>query len=956
MKKIIFVFIVLSFSLIQLMLAKNVQQHQWNDGTPFFSKIDSSENVLIDSVITLTPLFGVASQNSNFQFILSGMDWTWPEDVNVESAEDIDYRNFLGSDLYLVTDGAGNKVVEINAATSQILWEFKSDRVEDPKYLGNPVDAYSYTEVEGVETVRKILITDQGRHRVLKVIKETGDIQWQYGTTDVEGNGFNQLSNPVDAIPLPDSGEVFICDKGNNRIILVNEADTSIIWSWGIGELNNPVDIEYSYQTQEILITDQSNHRVIKVDRNTNAITWQFGRKGIPDSLNNGLNMPTDADLLSNRNILICDAGNSRLIEVNQSGQIVWEFGHSLQNLKDADRLPDNKHLVITDNLPMRLGYTTAEFISQPRDIGYEVSFISLFWEADTLPNITSVRLQLRSENTLGDLESAPWRGPGDADSFYVQPATKINPAHNGHRFYQFKAKLITNDPLYTPVLKDVQLTYYYYDVDKTGKVVTQTITDSVDYIITRWKTLNYNTKLPENPASRDKVELKITIKDAITNEPIRSFVASNVDTTNEVALSNIEGLKQKQAIKLQATFNTNNSSVSPTLNYWTVDWDRTYSAPSDIHFVDQGLRPVSYYRFSDRIQQGQPYIDRVTVFLNDLNMEQIQDIVSVTVIALNSLDQEQISLNRQGSGGYLLQPSIPGIILSTGIPAVNNGFFEVFDRDTLVMTYTDPTNPNDQSQDSVLIIENTSGIIQFEDQNFVPIDSATVGDTVFVRVKYENDRNITFQQDTVTVIVFDHKTNDEELITLFEVQDSTGSYNTGEFLSPQGLQIELNNTSTNGDGKIQTISGSTIGVKYFDTISQSPILQIITGAAAPDTTWNFGGGPLDFDFAPNPFYEDKHSILRIRASSSIGTLVINKIEIYTLAGVKINEIDGSQLSFYYNYPIPVNQYGFADNWWNLKNKNGDQISSGTYFIKVYGKILETNKELSEIKKLVILR
>ena len=71
MKKIIFVFIVLSFSLIQLMLAKNVQQHQWNDGTPFFSKIDSSENVLIDSVITLTPLFGVASQNSNFQFILS---------------------------------------------------------------------------------------------------------------------------------------------------------------------------------------------------------------------------------------------------------------------------------------------------------------------------------------------------------------------------------------------------------------------------------------------------------------------------------------------------------------------------------------------------------------------------------------------------------------------------------------------------------------------------------------------------------------------------------------------------------------------------------------------------------------------------------------------------------------------------------------------------------------------
>lgn len=936
------------------LLSQTSQSNQWSDGTPTFTRIESFNNVKIDSVISLQPLFGSSSEPDSFQFILSGLDWSWPSSIPLVAAEDIDYRQFLGSPLYLVTDGAGRRVMEVDPTTPLLTWEFFGNP-GTPQYLGNPVDAVSYLENETGESVRKILITDRGRHRVIKVVQQNKAIQWQYGS-DVEGNGFNQLSNPTDAVPIPDSGKVFICDRGNNRIILVREADKTILWNWGLGELNSPVDIEYNASTDEVLITDQSNHRVIKVNIQSNAITWQFGIKGQPDSLNNGLNFPSDADFLPNGNILICDAGNNRLIEVNSTGQIVWDFGKRIEGLKDADRLPDNRHLVVSGNLPKRMGYITNTFTSAVKDIGRRVSFDSLFWIADTIAAITSVKIQLRSENTLGDLESAPWRGPTESQAFYLHPGTPINPDHDGHRFYQFKATLETNNPLYTPKLTNVILKYNYYNTRTTGRIVTQTISDSINYIITRWKSLKYNTVLPENTALRSDVEMKVSLLDDATLQSIRGFSASQLDTTNEVALSNIEELKTKQAIKLEVTFKTNNSSVSPKLNNINIDWDRTFSTPSSIQFVGQDLEPVTRYRFSTSYQPGQPYIDRIWLLLDDLNLEQVQNNIQLKIHALKSLDTVAVNLRFQSAAnGFVSQSGTIGIIFETGFPNTGNSFLEVFDRDTIVVTYVDPTNPNDVSSDSVLVVQNTFGKIQFENAAGVQIDTVAAKDTVFVRIIEERDRSLTLTQDSISVIVYNNQPYDEELLIMVELPDSNGIFNTGDFLSTHGLPVEFR-SSTIGDGTIQTTSTSIISVKYDDSIQQLPLLHVYSGAPAPDTSWNFTGGPLDFDLAPNPYYANRHNLLRIRASSTIGSLYVNKIEIFTLAGEKIRDIQGDRLDFYYNYPIPINQYSFVDNWWDFANSNGNQVSSGTYFIKVIGRISETNTAVSKIKKFVLIR
>jgi hypothetical protein len=73
------------------------------------------------------------------------------------------------------------------------------------------------------------------------------------------------------------------------------------------------------------LLTDSNNNRVVEVDA-TDAIVWQYATNTMTGSNRNPL--PTRAVRLANGTTLISDQFNHRVIEVNPSGAMVLSFGN----------------------------------------------------------------------------------------------------------------------------------------------------------------------------------------------------------------------------------------------------------------------------------------------------------------------------------------------------------------------------------------------------------------------------------------------------------------------------------------------------------------------------------------------------------------------------------------------------------------------------------------------------
>lgn len=950
-----------------------VLQRSWSDGDPVFLKTIKGPNVSLKEVATLQPLYEVAGMDRTLGYQLSGLDWMWPGNIPLISAEDIDSREVSDQTLYLVTDALGRRVFEINAKTRNETWAFppsqNANDPTDPKYLNKPVDAAIFRdEATGYF---KVVITDQDRNRVITIDKESSKIDWWYGDPlGREGIAFNQLRTPEDAEKIPNANEYIIADKGNNRVIIVEPVNNTILWELGAPVLNSPVDIQYLQPENRILITDQGNHRVIIVDRETKAVVWQFGVTGVADSGAVGLRLPTDADYLpASQSVLIADAGNNRLIEVDLNGKIVWQFHKRLKNLRDADRLPDQRTLAVYDNYPARLGYSDSLLASPVYDLGEnkESIFDSLSWSANVLDATTWINLQLRSANSLSDLEGASWYGPAGTSDFYSTSDAAVNPVHSGHRFYQFRAYLHTNNPLMTPTLNQVLLKHHYYKLDalENAYLFTPDIKDNDGYVVVGWKRLEFKTILPADVNKHDKINLEIVIYDGTTRQPLERLAASKINENNAINLETFSSLNGVQRIYLVAYLSTVNSSVSPVLDNWKVSWEAMSAANSEVYFADRNGYPKAYYRATQVLPANEKLVDSLFIKLKDPDLEPFQSTYPVKVKSLKSLDSLMVDLNLLPAGGFFSTRGIPILISQSSDPY--NQIVEAQDRDILTVSYRDAYNSLDVSSDSILVVKNTSGTMTMENGRAQQVTKAWFGDTLYIRIKGENDHNLSAtRRDSIQVQVYDRLTMDEENLLLYELPSGAGRWDTGEFLS-DGLVIARDNNGRKNNGEIEAMPGHNITAEYIDNVS---LAQTVFVPDKDDTTNGggnviiyFGRDPFVVEVAPNPYYQGGGRNLSLRVASSTGALRVLRIEVFTLAGERVRLIDGDQLifkDFGAGFSVPKDKYGYVENWWDLRNASGQYISSGTYWVKVHAEL--TNDETGRVeqvafhKKFVIIR
>ena len=224
------------------------------------------------------------------------------------------------------------------------------------------------------------LIADQFNNRVIEVDRR-GNIVWRFGLGPADFSpasiiGTNDAQRVGELTLMAGTGtpggqpEAPNCTNPSgcpdNRVLLVDRGG-NIVWQYGqfgvagsgFDQLNVPVQNTW-LPNRQVLITDQANERIIEVDVATKGIVWQYGTTGVSGNGPNQLNNPNCAELLENGHILICDENNNRAIEVTRKiplgGDIVWQYGSGDPNKNEpvsgvafASRL-ENGHTLITDS------------------------------------------------------------------------------------------------------------------------------------------------------------------------------------------------------------------------------------------------------------------------------------------------------------------------------------------------------------------------------------------------------------------------------------------------------------------------------------------------------------------------------------------------------------------------------------------------------------------------------
>lgn len=192
----------------------------------------------------------------------------------------------LANKNLLIVDRDNNQIFE-TGPTGQVKWMLPQKTPESQLQQPFKVCLFYQDEQE------LFLVVDQGNHRVVAFDRE-GHLHWQYGQTEMGGAEEGQLDLPSH-LQWTFSGTCLISDTGNNRVLEVNRADGTVLRSFG----------------EEI-----------------------------------GLFGPVYAERLSNLNTLIVDAGNYRVLELDQEGDLVNECFYFREEMGESMRMDLPVHVI----------------------------------------------------------------------------------------------------------------------------------------------------------------------------------------------------------------------------------------------------------------------------------------------------------------------------------------------------------------------------------------------------------------------------------------------------------------------------------------------------------------------------------------------------------------------------------------------------------------------------------
>ena len=142
----------------------------------------------------------------------------------------------------------------------------------------------------------------------------------------ISGSGEGQFSKPAGIAINQATGDVYVVDKGNNRIEEF-EAGGKFVRKFGTlgsekGQLNNPLSIAITPTGSEVWVGDALNNRIDEFSE-TGTPIGSFGKGGT----GNGEFSSPDGIAFSDGNAYVVDTGNNRVQEFSMAGKYIAQFG-----------------------------------------------------------------------------------------------------------------------------------------------------------------------------------------------------------------------------------------------------------------------------------------------------------------------------------------------------------------------------------------------------------------------------------------------------------------------------------------------------------------------------------------------------------------------------------------------------------------------------------------------------
>jgi hypothetical protein len=231
----------------------------------------------------------------------------WKEKFNITDTHDVDLIN--GDQLLVANmrEGEDDRLFIYDRGEDEVVWEWYFADHYPLSTDGGVKDDWSH--VNDVDKIGegKYLASPRNFDQVIVIDRETGNVTLRLGEDD-EHDIINEQHNPTYLETEDGRPVILVADSENNRVVeytcterIEGECQWELTWEVGEGQFNWPRDAN-RLPNGNTLITDSRNHRVVEVDP-TGQIVWETFAPWAPFSAervghgNDGVRSPTMHDM-----------------------------------------------------------------------------------------------------------------------------------------------------------------------------------------------------------------------------------------------------------------------------------------------------------------------------------------------------------------------------------------------------------------------------------------------------------------------------------------------------------------------------------------------------------------------------------------------------------------------------------------------------------------------------------